>query len=173
LTAALALDSKEDKAKTLASSANILKALSESLIAQILTVPKGAESKAVEALGVFATMANEAIFFTEPYLVLYFSDFLKAASHKNDKIRAAAETTVQAIASKVSPNALGALLPHIFKCSEVGVAWQTRALALKTLASFGDHAPEQLGNLLPDVSCVILYLLWDILYYHIFLNYFR
>jgi len=39
----------------------------------------------------------------------------------------------------------------LFKASEVGVAWQTRALALRTVAGLADHAPEVMGQCLPTV----------------------
>ncbi len=96
-------------------------------------------------------MAQEAINYSEPYLCHHLSTILNAAAHKNAKVRSAAETAMKTFATKMSSNALPAVLPHLFKCSEVGVAWQTRALALKTIASFGDHSPEQLGCFLPEV----------------------
>ena len=39
----------------------------------------------------------------------------------------------------------------------MGNAWQSRALALKAIASLADHAPEQLGASLPDVCLLILH----------------
>jgi hypothetical protein len=57
----------------------------------------------------------------------------------------------------VSPNATREVLPALFKGSEVGNAWQSRALALKAIASLADHAPEQLGASLPDVRLLILH----------------
>lgn len=88
----------------------------------------------------------------EPYLIHHMSVILTAAAHKNAKVRAAAEQAMLAIANKMSANALAAVLPTLFQFTEVGVAWQSRVLALKTIASFGDHCPEQLGNSLPEVS---------------------
>jgi hypothetical protein len=42
----------------------------------------------------------------------------------------------------------------------ISVRWQTRAAALKSIHSFGDHAPEQLGFALPEVipqvsACIV------------------
>jgi elongation factor 3 len=51
----------------------------------------------------------------------------------------------------MNENSVRIVLPHLFKASQVGVAWQTRALALKSIASFSDHAPDQLGFALPEV----------------------
>ena len=99
----------------------------------------------------FNQLANDAILYAEPYLCHHLATILGAAAHKNAKVRSAAEAAAQAFASKMSSNGLVASFPTLFKCAEVGGQWQTRALALKTIASFGDHAPEQLGNMLPEV----------------------
>lgn len=76
---------------------------------------------------------------------------LLAASHKQANVRTAAEGAVIAFSEKMSVNTVPFFLKDLFKASEIGVAWQTRALALKTIASLADHAPEQLGINLPDV----------------------
>ena len=106
----------------------------------------------MKALNAFTTLANEAIAFAEPYLIHHLDVILTAAAHKNAKVRAASEQAVQAFANKMSTNALAAALSKLFQFTEVGVAWQSRVLALKTIASYGDHCPEQLGSSLPDVS---------------------
>ena len=105
----------------------------------------------MRALNVFTSLARDATVQAEPYICHHLTHLLTAASHKNAKIRAAAEEAVTTYATKMSSNALVATLPALFKCSEVGIAWQTRTLALKTIASFADHCPEQLGNALPEV----------------------
>lgn len=51
----------------------------------------------------------------------------------------------------MSALAVPQVLKALFQASQVGVAWQTRALALKAIASLANHAPEQLGASLPDV----------------------
>lgn len=76
---------------------------------------------------------------------------LLCASNKQNKIRSAAEEAVNAITSKMSANSVQDVLPTLFASSAVGVAWQTRTLALNVLAGFADHAPEQLGFCLPQV----------------------
>ena len=106
---------------------------------------------AVAALSTFEALANSDIINAEAHLIKHMSAVLTAASSKQLKIRTAAESAVMAITSKMSPNALQAILPALFTASEVGVAWQTRALALKVVAAFGDYAPEQLGFALPQV----------------------
>lgn len=96
-------------------------------------------------------MANGCILAAEAHICHHLPVLLGAAAHKNAQVRAAAESAVASFAAKMSPNVVRAILPHLFKASEVGVAWQTRALALKTIANLSDHAPEQLGNSLPEV----------------------
>lgn len=105
----------------------------------------------VNALRTFEALANNCMTVAEAYLCSNLSVMLQAAAHKQAAVRAAAESAVLAIANGMSPNAVEEVLPQLFENSQVGVAWQTRALALKVIASFGDHAPEQLGHLLPKV----------------------
>ncbi len=113
---------------------------------------KGAElDAAVSALNAFEALANNNILAAEAHLIGNLSVVLNAGASKQIKIRAAAESALLAITSKMSPNALNEVLPALFAASEVGVAWQTRALSLKVIAAFGDYAPEQLGFALPQV----------------------
>ena len=105
----------------------------------------------VSALHAFESLAGNCMIVAEAHLLLALPTILHAASNKQTRIRNAAEGAALAITSKMSPNAVREVLPVLFKASEVGVAWQTRALSLSIIASFGDHAPEQLGNSLPDV----------------------
>jgi hypothetical protein len=107
-------------------------------------------------LNAFEALANECILLAEAHLISHLPVMLSAAAHKLPKIRAAAETAALAVTSKMSPNAVREVLPFLFEASKVGQPWQTRALSLKIVASFGDHAPEQLGNSLPDVSKSLL-----------------
>jgi elongation factor 3 len=87
----------------------------------------------------------------EAYLLANLTALLNAAASKQNKVRAAAEQAALTITSKMSPNAVREVLPQLFAAAAVGQAWQSRALALKIIAAFGDNAPEQLGNALPDV----------------------
>ena len=88
---------------------------------------------------------------SEAHLLANLPTILLAASNKQVRVRNAAESAALTITSKMSPNAVKDILPILFKHSEVGVAWQTRALSLKIVATFADHAPEQLGHSLPEV----------------------
>lgn len=105
----------------------------------------------VAAINGFEALANEVILISEAHLINNIGVLLNQASNKNLKIRTAAESATLTITSKMSPNSVREVLPALFQASKSGVAWQTRALALKVISSFGDHAPYQLGNSLPDV----------------------
>lgn len=120
---------------------------------QLLTTDRGADSVIIvtNALRTFEALANRCIVLAEAHLALQLPAMLAAASHKQAPVRAAAEAAVLAFASKMSANAVPLVLKDFFTASEVGVAWQSRALALKAIASLADHAPEQLGASLPDV----------------------
>jgi elongation factor 3 len=89
--------------------------------------------------------------FAEPYICLHLPAILFATTHKNAKVRTAAEETAKLIVGKISPNASKVVLDHLYVAAEPGNQWQLRAVALNLIASFGDHAPEQLGVNLPDV----------------------
>ena len=55
---------------------------------------------------------------------------LLAAAHKQAHVRTAAEEAIRAFSTKMSINAVPLVLKDRFAASEVGVAWQTRTLAL-------------------------------------------
>lgn len=113
---------------------------------------KGPEVESAEAaLKTCETLAKDCMLQAEPYLLTNLEPILTAASHKQVKVRNAAEAAVMAIAANMNPNGVRVILPTLFKASQVGGPWQSRALALKVIASFGDHAPEQLGFALPQV----------------------
>lgn len=122
------------------------------LAEQAALTGKGAEVEAaVSALKAFEALANNCILLSEAHLLANLPTVLTAASSTQKEVRAAAEAAAYAITSKMSPNAVRSILSHLFKAAAVGSPWQTRALSLKIIASFGDHAPEQLGNSLPMV----------------------
>lgn len=88
---------------------------------------------------------------SEAYILPALSAMLNAASNKQTKIRQAAESAALTMTSKMAQNSVRTVLPALFEAAEVGKPWQSRALALNIIASFGDHAPKQLGNALPMV----------------------
>jgi len=110
------------------------------------------ETRAIAALNHLKDLANNSMMATETYLIGSLSTMLTAAGHKNSKnVRAAADEAVKTVCSKMSMNSVREVLDVLFASAAVGQAWQSRVLALNMIASFGDHAPEQLGSSLPAV----------------------
>jgi elongation factor 3 len=113
---------------------------------------KGSEvDAAVGALATVEALANECNLTAEAHLLSALPVILNGAGSKQARIRAAAESAAITITSKMSPNSVREVLPALFEASKSGVAFQTRILALKILASFSDHAPYQLGFSLPEI----------------------
>lgn len=138
--------------KSVQSQPRILPNLVPKLAEQASLSGKGSEvDSAVSALSALEGLANNCILLAEGHLIAHLPVMLAAAANKLPKIRAAAESAALTVTSKMNPNAVREVLPFLFEAAEVGMAWQTRALALKIIASFADYAPEQLGNSLPDV----------------------
>jgi len=130
--------------------------LCEALAAKASLAGKGEEAtQATNALRAFEALANTCIVVAEPYLVAQLEVMLAAANNKIKSVSDAAEAAVRALSSKMSANAVRSVLPKLFVASEGGVGFKTRILALQTIASFGEHAPEQLGFALPLVVPVV------------------
>jgi len=121
------------------------------LAEKIASASKGADTNAVGALNAYEALANNCILAAEPFLIHHLPAVLIAAGDKAATVRSAAESAVNAVVTKMSSNSVRQVLPHLFKSSEAGLAWQTRVLALKTIATLSDTAPEQLGHALPEV----------------------
>jgi elongation factor 3 len=132
-----------------------LTALTQTLGERCLLTAKEDEAKAVNALNAFTALANEAIIAAEPCLCACLRQILQACGAKNKDIRTAADAAVSAICSKMSSNAVPSILPVLFESSTIDKDWNQRVTALRTIASFGDHAPEQLGYSLPDIVPVV------------------
>jgi len=118
------------------------------------SIQKTGKNDAAEAEAAMRTvtlLANNAMQASQGYLINELPLLLRAASSKAPGVRAAATEAVAAIAEKMTNNSVREVLPHLFHAARVEENWQTRVLALRTIASFGDHAPVQLGNSLPAV----------------------
>jgi elongation factor 3 len=86
---------------------------------------------------------------------------LKQGAAKNKAVVTAATDAAMAICKNINPFAMKSLLPMIFARLPVEEKWQTRELALKCLGLFGEKAPKQLGNALPEVVPEITACMWD------------
>lgn len=106
----------------------------------------------IAAIEGFTNLAtNPATFVAaEPFLVAQIPTLFRVAGSKNNGVRAAATAAVEAIRIRMSANDLREVITYCFKAAEIENNWQTRVLALRTVASFGDTAPEQLGFALPQ-----------------------
>jgi elongation factor 3 len=151
------VDSLVSSISKLSLASNDLKTIFESFAETMSKNGKDEAAKAEKAIKTITSLvtstSNPSLYAqVESYLVaLVLPALFKAAAHKNTPVRAAATEAVQAIGAKLTPNSIQAVLPLIFSASKIEENWQTRALALRTLAGFGDHAPVQLGYSLPHV----------------------
>jgi len=86
---------------------------------------------------------------------------IEQAGNKSKTVTKAASEAAIAICKSVNPFAMKSLLPIIFSKLPVEKKWQIRESALKCLAFFGEAAPKQLGNALPEVVPEITACMWD------------
>lgn len=128
----------------------------------IETIDKKDQSGTVSALSAVAEIAKAGIPSVQACLLTVLPPILAACGDKKStsETRKAAEEAVQAIAKHISPNALREILPMLYAALDSSCKWQTRVAALNAIASFGDHAPEQLSHAMPDVmpevsKCVV------------------
>ncbi|KAI9203777.1 elongation factor EF-3 [Polychytrium aggregatum] len=131
-------------------------------IDNVSTIGKKDQSKTIKALQDCIDQANNNILLAQPFLIAALPAILNACGDKKSsaETRAKAELAVKTINDKMSPNCLRVALPHLLKATDDSCRWPTRVAALKAIASFGDHAPEQLGFALPEVipavsSCIV------------------
>lgn len=112
---------------------------------------KNDTNTAANACNVYTVLANNANVVAEPYLCSSLPVLFKAAGSKQNVVKNAATTAILAIVAKSSPNCVREILQYCFTAAKIEENWNTRVLALRVIASFGDHAPVQLGNALPQV----------------------
>jgi len=86
---------------------------------------------------------------------------LEQGGHKSKAVKELATATALAICKNTNPFAMKSLLPIIFGKLPVEQKWQVRELALNCVASFGETAPKQLSNALPEVVPEITACMWD------------
>lgn len=86
---------------------------------------------------------------------------LEQGGNKSKAVVTAATDAALAICKNINPFAMKSLLPAIFSKLPVEKKWPIREMALKCLATFGETAPRQLGNALPEVVPEITACMWD------------
>jgi len=121
------------------------------LAAKLSQTGKDKEKEVEDTLKTLTALANDAMLVSEPYLCLNLGAVLTCAGSKVKTIKEAAEATVSAIATKMNPNSIKNTLSALFAAAAVGGNYQSRALALRTINSFADSAPYQLGVCLPEI----------------------
>ena len=139
-----------------------LENLCSEFVEKVSIIDKKDQSLTVHVLNVFITLAEKSMTVSQPYLISNIPAILNAIGDKKStaETRSAAELACKTICSKISPNAVKEVLPFLFQGLDISCKWQTRVAALNAIASFADHAPEQLGFALPDVipevsKCVV------------------
>jgi elongation factor 3 len=86
---------------------------------------------------------------------------LEQGGNKSKAVVTAATDAALAICKNINPFAMKSLLPAIFSKLPVEKKWPVREMALKCLATFGETAPRQLGNALPEVVPEVTACMWD------------
>jgi len=107
----------------------------------------------INALRCFSALATEAMHYAEPFLIPHLAVILNVSGVKQTtpEVRQVAEEVSKTIGAHFSTNAVREVLPHLYKSADITSNWQTRVAALNMIASFADHAPDQLGFALPEV----------------------
>lgn len=105
-----------------------------------------------KALEVVLLFAKQNMVASQAFLVKLIPAIGNVIGSKNSlkETRADAELCLSTITSKMSPNAVREVLPMLFDDADPRHPWQKRAAALNAVASFANHAPEQLGHSLPE-----------------------
>ena len=132
------------------------------LIQKVTTLDKKDQSETLNALDIIKTLAEKLMLRAQPYVLTCLPAILECVGDKKalKETAAAAELASKAIMNNISPNAIRQVLPMLFTAMDAKQRWQTRVVALKAIAQFGDHAPEELGFALPEVipevsKCVV------------------
>ena len=162
MTAATSAQSPIDEIVSIANNLPTLEKLCSDFTQMVTVIDKKDQSPTIHALQAMTALAENSMLTAQAYLISNLPAALNACGDKKStaETRAAAELAVKTICDKISPNALREVLPHLFAALDSSCKWQTRVAALKAIASFGDHAPEQLSHALPDVipevsKCVV------------------
>lgn len=123
-----------------------------SQLASILAcTEKGAEAKIADAIKSLTTIATHHMTAAEPFLIHILPAILLAAGHRQKFIRDDATITIKTICENISANSTSEVMSHLLTAAAQGQPWQTRVIALNIIADLANHAPEQLGILLPEI----------------------
>ena len=121
------------------------------LASNISCTEKGAEAKIADAAKSLNAIATDHMTAAEPFLINILPEILLIAGHKQKFIRDDATTTIKTICENISGNSTSEVMSHLLAAAAQGQSWQTRVIALNIIADLANHAPEQLGILLPEI----------------------
>ena len=123
------------------------------LLQAISTIDKKDQSGVMKAFEVVELLSTSCMSSGgQAFLVTLIPSILAAIGNKHSSkdTRVNGEKALKALTGKMSANAVRQVLPMLFAAAETSNPWQQRAAALNVIASFGDHAPEQLCHSLPE-----------------------
>lgn len=129
-------------------------------------VAKAASSEEEEALAGLTLVkglaeASKDNILIEVYTKECLTGCIQQAGSRSPAVRKLAAETAKAICSSTSPFAIKGLLPSIFAELPVEKNWQIRSCALSCISVFGETAPKQLGDALPEVVPEVTACMWD------------
>jgi len=129
-------------------------------------VAKAASSEEEEALAGLTLVkglaeASKDNILIEVYTKECLTGCIQQAGSRSPAVRKLAAETAKAICSNTSPFAIKGLLPSIFAELPVEKNWQIRSCALSCISVFGETAPKQLGDALPEVVPEVTACMWD------------
>lgn len=90
----------------------------------------------------------------EIHLIAHLPALLKATSHKDAAVRAAADSAGLAVMTALNRNAVKLALPALFEAM-TDPKWQTKEAATKFLGHLASASPEQISVYLPEIVPVV------------------
>ena len=147
----LKLATRDGEASYILDDPHLLPQLVTHLATDIACIEKGEEDKIITAAKSLNVIARDCMVAAEPFLLSILPTLLLVAGHKHKFIRDAVNVTIKTICENMSAHSTSEVLNHLLAASVQGQSWQTRVVALDTIANFANHAPEQLGIALPEL----------------------
>eukprot|EP00955_Chlamydomonas_euryale_P084280 363941-Chlamydomonas_euryale.AAC.19 len=106
------------------------------------------KENALKAVKAFVAEFGKA---AEPYLVSLIPNLLDRAADKAAPVREAAVEAAKAIFGVLNPYSTAIVLGYLFTGMEQAKNWQTKVLALESLAGMAKTAPNQIAAALSDI----------------------
>ena len=114
-------------------------------------IDKSSKAAAMSAVIDLSTWVKKNdILFTEPYLVTLFSPVMALCADKDRKVQERAEEAGAAMMAALSPLAVDAMLPLLFREFDEH-RWQTKHAAVKLFTALARSAPKAVSASLPKI----------------------